>query len=362
MSGGVDSAVSAALLKEQGHEVIGLFMKNWEEEDEFGVCQASKEYKDVQLVCEKLGIAHYSVDFVKEYQERVFNEFIEEYKLGRTPNPDVLCNREIKFKVFFDQAMALGADYLATGHYCQRGGDPKLPYLLKGKDPSKDQSYFLNSVKAETLRKVIFPIGHLEKSEVRKLALKFELSVAEKKDSTGICFIGERKFLPFISQFINLRPGPLVTLEGEVVGEHSGSAYYTLGQRKGLGLGGPGRPWFVVDKDISKNEVVVARGSEHPALFSYDLHVGPFHFIHPALEDIETLPLFGKIRYRQNDQSIKKVQTSDEESYISFHTPQRAITPGQSLVLYKNCSDGDVICLGGATIERSGKSLHTLNG
>jgi len=257
MSGGVDSSVTAALLKEQGHNVIGMFMKNWEEEDENGVCQASKEFADVVKVCEKLNIPYYSVEFVKEYRENVFQNFLEEYEAGHTPNPDILCNREIKFKVFFDKAMELGADYLATGHYCQHLFIDGKHRLVKGRDSRKDQTYFLYTMREKVLEKVLFPIGHLEKSEVREIAKKYDLVTQDKKDSTGICFIGERNFKHFLSQYIQLRPGNFENLAGEIVGTHDGSVYYTIGQRKGLGLGGQGETCFVVDKYTDRNVVIV---------------------------------------------------------------------------------------------------------
>ncbi len=288
MSGGVDSSVCAALLKEQGYKVIGLFMKNWEELDEHGVCQSSKEYADVISVCERLDIPYYSVDFIAEYRDQVFAHFVEEYKLGYTPNPDVLCNREIKFKVFFDKAMEMGADYLATGHYCQNGVVDGKHALIKGADPLKDQSYFLYTIKSEILEKVLFPVGNIPKTEVRKIAAKYDLATKEKKDSTGICFIGERNFKNFLSNYVTFTPGNFETLEGQIVGEHTGAVYYTLGQRKGLGLGGQGEPWFVVGKDMSRNVVIVERGEFHPHLYSDSLTATELSLVNGSLN--KTLP------------------------------------------------------------------------
>lgn len=356
MSGGVDSSVCAALLKEQGYHVIGLFMKNWEELDEHGVCQSSKEYADVVAVCEKLDIPYYSVDFIEEYRSQVFAHFVEEYKLGFTPNPDILCNREIKFKVFFDKAMEMGADYLATGHYCQNDFDGVNHHLKKGADPLKDQSYFLYTIKKETLSKVLFPIGHLPKAEVRKIAAQYELSTSEKKDSTGICFIGERNFKNFLSNYVTFTPGNFETLDGTIVGTHTGAVYYTIGQRKGLGLGGQGEPWFVVGKDMSRNVVLVERGEIHPHLYSDSLTATDLSFV--AGEWNHPLPYHckAKIRYRQKDQECMITKIEGDTLHVTFKTPQRAITPRQSVVFY----DGD-ICLGGAMIKAAGPTYFELN-
>lgn len=335
MSGGVDSSVSALLLKAQGYEVIGLFMKNWEETVD-GKCQASKEYEDVVKVCDLLGIQHYSVNFVEEYRTQVFAQFLADYKAGLTPNPDVLCNREIKFKVFLEKAIELGADYLATGHYCRLDSEGRL---LRGLDPDKDQSYFLHAVKQEAFKKVLFPIGHLPKKEVRRLAKEAGLATAEKKDSTGICFIGKRDFKPFLSQYLAIQPGHFETLSGEVVGKHDGAAFYTLGQRKGMGLGGEGDAWFVVGKDAMRNVVYVERGADHPALFRTELFAKELTWIGDAPE----LPLrcTAKIRYRQKDSPC----TLYSDGRVVFDEPQRAVTAGQSVVFYQ-----DDICLGGSVI------------
>lgn len=335
MSGGVDSSVSALLLREQGYRVVGLFMKNWEECDERGVCRASQEYEDVVRVCEQLGIDYYSVNFVEEYREAVFAGFVADYQAGLTPNPDVLCNREIKFKVFLEKAMSLGADFLATGHYCRLDGGR----LLKGLDPEKDQSYFLHAVRREAFEKVLFPVGHLMKREVRKIAREHGLATSEKKDSTGICFIGKRDFKPFLSQYVGIKAGYFKRLDGTVVGEHEGMAFYTLGQRKGMGLGGEGDAWYVVGKDVGENVVFVERGADHPALFSNALRAGQFTWVGDAPKS-GPFRCKAKVRYRQEERWC----TLDGDRVL-FDEPQRAVTPGQSVVFY----EGEV-CLGGAVI------------
>lgn len=338
MSGGVDSSVSALILKEQGYRVIGLFMKNWEEEQ--GPCKAAQEYEDVVRVCQTLEIPHYSVNFVEEYRESVFTQFLADYAAGLTPNPDVLCNREIKFKVFLEKAMTLGADFLATGHYCRLDEQARL---LRGSDPNKDQSYFLHAVKQEAFKKVLFPIGHLCKNEVRDLARKNHLSTAEKKDSTGICFIGKRDFKPFLSQYLALQPGRFETLDGKVVGQHDGAAFYTLGQRKGMGLGGEGDAWYVVGKDLKRNVVFVERGANHPALFRSELQAKDLTWV---AEEPPSYPYActAKVRYRQQDTPC----TLYPSGRVVFKDPQRAITPGQSIVFYQ-----EERCLGGGVISFS---------
>jgi tRNA-specific 2-thiouridylase len=347
MSGGVDSSVTAAILKEEGYKVVGLFMKNWEELDVNGVCQSSKEYADVISVCEKLDIPYYSVDFIAEYREQVFAQFVEEYKLGFTPNPDVLCNREIKFKVFFEKAMELGADFLATGHYCQSSEVDGEFKLVKGTDPLKDQSYFLYTIKKEILKKVLFPIGHIPKTQVRALAAQYDLATKEKKDSTGICFIGERNFKNFLSNYVTFEDGNFETLDGVVVGRHTGATYYTLGQRKGLGLGGQGEPWFVVGKDMKRNVVIVERGEFHPQMYADTLTATELSF---------PFKCKAKVRYRQKDQECYITKIEGDRIFVEFDQPQRAITPRQSVVFY----DGE-ICLGGAMIEASGPSYYEMN-
>lgn len=345
MSGGVDSSVAALLLKRKGFNVIAMFMKNWEETDENGNCMAATDFEDVKKVCDKIKIPYYSIEFVKEYRENVFSHFIDQYQQGFTPNPDVLCNREIKFKLFFERAMELGADFLATGHYCQNNIVDDEMRLLKGLDGSKDQSYFLYTIKKEILEKVMFPIGNMLKSDVRRIAHEYDLSTKDKKDSTGICFIGERNFREFLGKYINLKPGSFKTLNGEVVGRHTGSAYYTIGQRKGLGLGGPGEPWFVLGKDISKNIVFVERGN-HPALFSSELTASQITWVGGKEPSNIPISLMSKIRYRQKDQECNITKIEDDIIHVSFPVPQRAVAPGQSIVFY----DGD-ICLGGAVIR-----------
>ena len=267
MSGGVDSSVAAILLKEQGYEVIGVFMKNWDETDENGVCPADEDYKDVIAVAEQLDVPYYSVNFVKEYWDRVFTYFLDEYRAGRTPNPDVMCNKEIKFKAFLDYAVKIGADYIATGHYARIERDSGKVRLLRGLDDNKDQTYFLCQLSQEQLDKVIFPIGEYNKKDIRAIAEKYNLKTAKKKDSTGICFIGERDFAEFLNRYLPAKPGKIVTADGENLGNHVGLMHYTIGQRKGIGIGntkdGSGEPWFVADKDLEKNELIVVQGGDH---------------------------------------------------------------------------------------------------
>lgn len=341
MSGGVDSSVTALLLKQQGYEVIGLFMKNWEENDSEGVCQSVKDYEDVIRVCDKIGIPYYSVNFVKEYRDHVFASFLEDLKAGHTPNPDILCNREIKFNVFLKKAMELGGDYLATGHYCRNDNGR----LLKGVDAGKDQSYFLYTISSEKLQKVLFPIGDLPKSKVREIARDAGLPTSEKKDSTGICFIGKRDFKPFISRYIGYKKGPMVSAEGKRVGSHDGIAFYTIGQRKGLGIGGEGDAWFVYDKDASKNIVYVAQGENHPVLFKDRLQATELTWVD---EQVPEFPFrcTAKIRYRQDDQPCTLVKMNDGVMDVIFDAPQRAITPRQSIVFYQG-----ECCLGGGIIS-----------
>ena len=346
MSGGVDSAVSALLLKQQGYHVIGMFMKNWEEKDSDGVCQSASDYEDVVRVCDKIGIPYYSVNFSREYWDNVFAHCIEEFKKGKTPNPDVLCNREIKFKVLYERAMELGGDFLATGHYCRIGKKNGQTQLLKGADPAKDQSYFLYMVKEQILEKVLFPIGDMIKSDVREIARQHDLPVSEKKDSTGICFIGERKFKDFLGQYIPFQPGNFENTKGEVVGKHDGVSFYTIGQRRGLGIGGPGEAWFVVNKDVERNVVVVEQGENHPSLFSNSLTASDLTWV--SSKGAPQLPhtCSSKIRYRQKDQSCTIEEIFGDSAKVTFPSPQRAITPQQSIVFY----DGDV-CLGGGIIS-----------
>lgn len=345
MSGGVDSSVAALLLKQQGYRVIGMFMKNWDEKDENGVCQSSHEYEDVVAVCEKIGIPYYSVNFVNEYWDNVFSHFIKEYEQGHTPNPDILCNKEIKFKVLMEKALELGGEFLATGHYCQTDH----VHLVKGADPGKDQSYFLYTIKSEILQKVLFPIGHLPKDEVRAIAKEYGLSVHDKQDSTGICFIGERNFKPFLSQYIKPNPGNFETPEGKVVGKHDGIAFYTIGQRKGMGIGGAGEAWFVVGKDVPRNVVIVAQGTRHPALFCDELEAAEATWV----AETPTFPLkcTAKVRYRQPDQPCEITKIEGDKVWVRFDVPQRAVTPRQSVVFYQGTT-----CLGGAIIQVPGPS------
>ena len=344
MSGGVDSSVAAALLKEQGFYVVGVFMKNWEESQ--GFCQASKDFSDVEKVCEYLDIPCYSIEFIREYKDRVFNPMLSGYKEGLTPNPDILCNQEIKFKEFFNQMSLLGADYLVTGHYCQNQLINGTHFLAKGRDENKDQSYFLYTMTEEKLQRVLFPLGNLLKKEVRKLAMKFGLPNHNKKDSTGICFIGKRNFKGFISHYLPKNPGNFERLNGEVVGNHDGAAYYTTGQRKGLKLGGPGKPWFVVGKDMKRNVVLVERGEDHPALYSNRLIAKNLSFIG---ESAIKYPFScqAKIRYRQSDQEALVQKTGENQVEVRFLRPQRAMACGQSVVFYKKD-----ICLGGGIIKK----------
>ena len=349
LSGGVDSAVAALLLKEQGHDVIGVFMKNWDEEDENGVCPAEQDFQDVAAVCEKIGIPYYAVSFAQEYWDRVFSLFLKEYRAGRTPNPDVLCNREIKFKAFLDYALQLGADRIATGHFVRTDAEGRL---FKGADPDKDQSYFLYMLQASQLKQAVFPVGGMTKAQVRALAREKSLPVSEKKDSTGICFIGERRFKTFLKTYLPAQPGPMVTPEGEEVGRHDGLMYYTLGQRRGLGIGGrgDGRSFFVAGKDLKNNRLIVVQGDDHPLLWSTSSVAEDITFVKDPLPEGVPQRLSCRFRYRQKDQGVT-VTLKDGLMVIQHDQPQRAVTPGQSAVLYR----GDE-CIGGGII-RSADSL-----
>lgn len=350
MSGGVDSSVAALLLKEQGYDVIGLFMKNWDDTDEFGVCTATEDYKDVALVAEQIGIPYYSVNFEKEYWDRVFEYFLAEYKKGRTPNPDVMCNKEVKFKAFLDYALDLGADYVAMGHYAQVERDEDgTVHLLRGLDNNKDQTYFLNQLSQDQLQRSLFPLGHLQKPQVREIAEKAGLATAKKKDSTGVCFIGERNFKEFLSNYLPNKPGKMMTLDGEVKGDHAGLMYYTIGQRQGLGIGGGGEsnePWFVVGKDIDTQTLYVGQGYHHENLYSDYLEASDLSFTSPIPLD-GTFECTAKFRYRQEDVEVKvEVDYQADKATVIFKEPVRAITPGQAVVFY----DG-LECLGGGTID-----------
>lgn len=350
MSGGVDSSVTALLLKQQGYDVIGIFMKNWDDTDEFGYCTAEADAEDVRRVCEQIDIPYYTVNFEKEYFDKVFAYFLEEYKRGRTPNPDVMCNREIKFGEFLNKALDLGADYVATGHYArvvEEGGTYKL---LRGVDNNKDQTYFLNALNQDQLSKAMFPIGHLPKPEVRRIAEEACLYTAKKKDSTGVCFIGERNFREFLSHYLPAKSGNMVDIvTGEVKGQHDGLMYYTLGQRQGLGIGGSGNgePWFVAEKDLEQNILYVVQGDKHPSMYSTGLTASDVNWIAGA----DKLPqgpfkCTAKFRYRQPDQGVTVTAQADGTLSVQFDGPQKAITPGQAVVFY----DGEV-CLGGGIIE-----------
>lgn len=343
MSGGVDSSVSAFLLKEQGYDVVGLFMKNWEEKNEEGICTSTSDYEDAACVCDLLKIPLYSVNFVKEYWDLVFSHFVDELKIGYTPNPDILCNKEIKFNVFFEKAKSLGADFLATGHYAQTLNGA----LLKATDEAKDQTYFLYTLKESILKQVLFPVGHLRKPQVREIAKAAGISTHDKKDSTGICFIGKRDFKEFISQYIPYKKGNFETLNGNVIGTHDGAAYYTIGQRKGLGIGGQGDAWFVVNKDIERNVVIVEQGSDHPALYANRLLAKEATFVDGKFPLSLPYKCQAKVRYRQEQQECLIESMDQNHLIISFLKPQRAITPRQSIVFYQ-----DDRCIGGALIEK----------
>ncbi len=349
MSGGVDSSVAAYLLKEQGYEVQCVFMKNWEDEDDEFYCSSEEDYSDAIQVCDLLDLPLHSVNFSKEYRENVFKYSLEEYKSGRTPNPDVLCNKEIKFKFFLDYALNLGADAIATGHYARILKSADGFQLLKGIDKNKDQSYFLYLLGQEELSKSIFPIGNMNKDDVRILAKKLDLPTSTKKDSTGICFIGERDFKAFLLQYLPTQPGDIVTTEGKIVGQHDGLMYYTLGQRKGIGVGGghgiTEEPWYVVKKDLDKNSLVIGQGHDHPGLYSKSLTAGQLHWITSVPSKIP-FECTAKIRYRQKDQACTITNIENRIANIQFTENQFAPTPGQSVVFY----DGEQ-CLGGGIIE-----------
>lgn len=353
LSGGVDSSVAALLLKQQGNEVAGLFMKNWEADDTDDYCSAAEDLKDAQAVCDKLDIPLYTVNFSTDYWEKVFSHFLAEYQAGRTPNPDILCNREIKFKVFLEHAQRLGGSAIATGHYVQKGWKADFWQLRRGLDVHKDQSYFLYTLGQMQLANSRFPVGDLTKNQVRELAAKAGLVTHTKKDSTGICFIGERPFKDFLSRFLPAQPGEMVTPSGEVIGEHAGVMYYTLGQRQGLKIGGraqgDGQPWYVVGKNIKENQLIVAQGHDHPLLFTQQLKAGQLSWVsgHPPVFPTSCT---AKTRYRQPDQPcLIKADEEVQNCLVEFAEPQRAVTPGQSVVFYQG-----EICLGGGVIEQTG--------
>jgi tRNA-specific 2-thiouridylase len=344
LSGGVDSAVAALLLLEQGHAVEGLFMKNWEEDDDADYCAAEEDYRMAREVCAQLEIPLHAVNFARTYWDRVFSYFLAEYRAGRTPNPDVLCNKEIKFKAFLDHAIALGADAIATGHYARVATDGNRYRLRKGADANKDQSYFLHALGQRELARTRFPVGELTKPTVRALAQAAGLPNHARKDSTGICFIGERKFKDFLSRYLPAQPGEVRTLDGEIKGRHDGLMYHTIGQRQGLGIGGPGDAWYVVGKDLAHNVLLVAQGENHPALFARGLYADQVHWIAGAAPALP-LQATAKTRYRQADQPCR-IMPADSGVQVEFEQPQRAITPGQSVVFYHHDE-----CLGGGVIE-----------
>lgn len=350
MSGGVDSSVSAWLLQQQGYQVTGLFMKNWEEDDDTEYCSAAADLADAQAVCDKLGIELLTVNFAAEYWDNVFALFLEEYKAGRTPNPDILCNKEIKFKAFLEYAAEdLGADYIATGHYVRRRDINGTTQLLRGLDGNKDQSYFLYTLSHDQVAQSLFPVGELEKPEVRRIAEELDLITAKKKDSTGICFIGERKFRDFLARYLPAKPGPIITVDGQEIGQHDGLMYHTLGQRKGLRIGGTRdgseEPWYVVDKDVENNLLIVAQGHEHPRLMSVGLIAQQLDWVsrEPLAQPVRCVV---KTRYRQEDIPCTVTPLGEDKISVRFDIPVAAVTPGQSAVFYQ-----DEVCLGGGIIE-----------
>ncbi|MEE8058083.1 MAG: tRNA 2-thiouridine(34) synthase MnmA [Pseudomonadales bacterium] len=350
MSGGVDSSVSALLLLQQGYEVEGLFMKNWDEDDGTEYCTAKDDLADAQAVCDKLAITLHTANFAAEYWDNVFEHFLKEYRAGRTPNPDILCNSEIKFKAFLDYALLLGADFIATGHYARNKVEGSSAKLMKGLDNNKDQSYFLHAVGGKEIAKTLFPIGELQKPKVREIAARHNLITHNKKDSTGICFIGERRFKDFLQQYLPAQPGEIEDVNGNPMGQHSGLMYHTIGQRQGLGVGGvkgaSEQPWYVVDKDLGRNVLIIAQGSDHLRLFKRGLNVTNIHWIDEGEPELP-YQCMAKTRYRQADQPCQLEQT-DTGYRVIFDQPQRAITPGQSVVFYQ----GDT-CLGGGIIEQA---------
>lgn len=349
ISGGVDSSVAAMLLQQQGYQVEGLFMKNWEEDDTAEHCSAAEDLRDARAVCDKLGIPLQTINFSAEYWERVFSHFLDEYRAGRTPNPDILCNREIKFRAFLDHALEQGADYIATGHYARRVTIDDTEHLYTAHDDNKDQTYFLYTLNQRALRHSLFPLGEIDKPEVRRLAEQHGFVNAGKKDSTGICFIGERNFGEFLSRYLPAQPGEIVTDNGEVIGRHNGLMYYTLGQRQGLGIGGrrnaSGQPWFVAAKDLERNRLVVVEGGDHPLLLKSSLQASQCHWVTGQAPQLP-LRCGAKTRYRQPAQGCTVEQADDDSIVVHFDTQQRAITPGQSVVFYAGED-----CLGGAIIN-----------
>ncbi len=351
ISGGVDSSVAAYLLQQQGYQVSGLFMKNWEEDDTDEYCSAAQDLADAYAVCNKLNIKLHTVNFSAEYWENVFKLFLDEYKAGRTPNPDILCNKELKFKAFLEFAEEdLGADFISTGHYVRRKDIGGKSRLLRAIDSKKDQSYFLYTLSYKQVKKSLFPIGQLKKSQVRHIAERVDLITAKKKDSTGICFIGKRKFRNFLGRYLPENPGVIASVDGQIIGRHQGLMYYTLGQRKGLGVGGvKGRsdqPWYVVHKDMTKNILVVAQGHDHPKLMSIGLLAQQLHWVDRKLRS-EPFFCTVKTRYHQKDITCHATPIDNEHLEVRFNKEVAAVTPGQSAVFYQG-----QVCLGGGIIER----------
>lgn len=344
ISGGVDSSVAALLLKQQGYDVVGIFMKNWDETDDDGVCTAEEDYKDAVAVANEIGIDYYSINFEKEYYDRVFTYFLDEYKKGRTPNPDIMCNKEIKFKAFLDFAMKLGADYVATGHYARIERCDDGVKLLRGLDSNKDQTYFLSQLTQDQIKNVMFPVGKLQKKEVREIAKKYNLATADKKDSTGICFIGERNFNEFLSHYFPAKQGNIVDVDGNIMGKHNGLMYHTIGQRRGLGIGGDGAAWFVCGKNLETNELIVCQGEDNPLLYSNKLYASQFETSLNHLDKNE-LDCTAKFRYRQKDIRAH-VKFIDDTHVEVTYDDTKAVTPGQAAVFY----DGEV-CIGSAIID-----------
>ena len=351
MSGGVDSSVAAWLLREQGYQVEGLFMKNWEQDDKDGYCAAARDLADAAAVCQQLGIPLHTVNFAEQYWQRVFNHFLTEYENARTPNPDVLCNKEIKFNAFLNHALTLGADFIATGHYARVRVNKDGAALFKAKDREKDQTYFLHAVDPAALAKTLFPIGDYLKPEIRAFAKELALVTHAKKDSTGICFIGERRFKTFLNEYMLAKPGDIKSTLGEVLGQHDGLMFYTMGQRQGLGIGGMregnAEPWYVVDKETTSNTLIVAQGTHHPMLYAQGLICGKIHWLTAQREDTLPLTCHAKTRYRQAEQACIVSPSTDNQHYVMFSAPQRAVTPGQYIVFYDKNQ-----CLGGAVIEQ----------
>ena len=351
MSGGVDSSVSALLLKKQGYDVIGVFMKNWDDTDDSGICTATDDYEDVKKVADQIGIPYYSINFEKEYWQRVFEYFLNEYKKGRTPNPDVMCNSQIKFKSFLEFAFNLDADYIAMGHYAKTITDENgITHMMRPKDGNKDQTYFLSQLNQKQISRVIFPLANLTKPQVREIAIENGLATAKKKDSTGICFIGERNFRKFLSEFLPAQSGEMITPDGRVVGHHAGLMYYTIGQRSGLGLGSTKEstaPWFVVGKDLQKNQLIVEQGYDSKLLYATELEASDMSFFTGQPKHDFKIHCSAKFRYRQPDVGVTvSYDAAANRAKVYFDEPARAVTPGQALVLYQGEE-----CLGGGNID-----------